>query len=126
LQHLLCVLVRNSPRLGSLGEIYGMIVISAHGYPNGILALSNDSVHVDDTAVSPLVYVTRSDGLLGRVRSDFFQLYTRIALATQAISPIATRFTQCDLSHSVCCVFICHIILFIFQVVHELRGKTHN
>jgi len=66
--------VQNSPRLGSLNEIYAEIVISAHGYPNGILQLSNDSVRVPDGYVGPLLYVTRTDGLLGQVRCSFFLL----------------------------------------------------
>jgi len=57
--------------LGSLSEIYAEIIISAHGYPNGILQLSNDSVHVPDGYVGPLLYVTRTDGLLGQVRFSF-------------------------------------------------------
>jgi len=66
------VVVQNSPRLGSLSEIYAEIIISAHGYPNGILQLSNDSIHVPDGYVGPLLYVTRTDGLLGQVRFSFF------------------------------------------------------
>jgi len=66
-QRLLCFVVQNSPRLGSLSEIYAEVIISAHGYPNGILRLSNDTVRVRNSYVGPLVYVTRTDGLLGRV-----------------------------------------------------------
>jgi len=66
------VVVQNSPRLGSLSEIYAEIIISAHGYPNGILQLSNNSIHVPDGYVGPLLYVTRTDGLLGQVRFSFF------------------------------------------------------
>jgi len=68
----LCFAVQNSPRLGSLSEIYAEIVILAHGYPNGILQMSNRSVAVPDGYAGPLVYVVRTDGLLGRVR---FTLY---------------------------------------------------
>jgi len=59
--------VGNSPRLGPLGEIYAKIVISAHGYPHGILQLSNNSIRVPNGYVGPLLYVTRTDGLLGQV-----------------------------------------------------------
>jgi len=63
-----CFVVQDSPRLGSLSEIYAEIIISAHGYPNGVLQLSNATVHVPDGYVGPLLYVVRTDGLLGQVR----------------------------------------------------------
>jgi len=70
-QHVTCFVVENSPRLGSLSEIYAEIVISAHGYPHGILQLSNSSVYVPSGYIGPLVYVTRADGLLGQVWRSF-------------------------------------------------------
>ena len=73
-----CFVVANSPRLGSLSEIYAEIVISAHGYPNGILQLSNDSVHVRSSYVGPLVYVSRTDGLLGQVRCQLLYLMNEL------------------------------------------------
>jgi len=64
-------LVKNSPRLGSLNEIYAQIVISSHGFPNGILQLSSENVRVPDGYSGPLVSVVRTDGLLGQVRLSF-------------------------------------------------------
>jgi hypothetical protein len=63
--------VMNSPRLGAENETFVQIIIAAHGYPNGILKLSNETVEVAANYNGPLLFVIRTAGVFGSVSYQF-------------------------------------------------------
>jgi hypothetical protein len=62
-----CCTVSDSPRLGTDAETYTQVIIAAHGYPNGVLQLSNETVKVPANYPGPLLYIVRNAGLFGSV-----------------------------------------------------------